>query len=154
MATPWTVLLATVATTALAGGWSAGRSLRRRRAMAAIARQWSMHFSAADRFGLGGHLAGRLGVPGAAEIVTRDVMYGLFDHRHCYVCTVEFTLGAVARRRRVRRVARITEPRRRGDPGAVEVAVAPEGPLMEGYRGLIPIASPGASAYDASAPGA
>lgn len=121
--TPWLFLLLLLLITAAVMGWSTGRSIRRRRQHQALARRWSMQFSAMDRFGLTERLSEGLPCPGAADVYAYDVMYGLRGDRHCYVCTVEYTQGVIHTKRRRRVVARITEPRQ-SSGGEIEVTLA------------------------------
>jgi hypothetical protein len=69
-----------------------------------------------------------------------DLIYGSERDRYRYVFSIEFTLGLVGPKRRVVRVASLSEPRARGAPGPVSLTFAPEkGKLIDQYRALAPV---------------
>lgn len=140
-ASPWGFFVFLLLVTVGALGWSVGHAARRRRVLADFAHANAMQFSARDRFALAERLAERLPCPGAAAVRVFDVMYRLHEQRYCYLCTVEYTSGVTRTKRRVRCVARLTEPRQRQSSDGVEVTVA-DRPGTGGYRELI---GPGAS---------
>lgn len=89
------------------------RVKRHRAVLHDLARNWKMHFSARDRFNLSARLAQSFPVPGAAEIVVADLIYGTEGDFYRYIFAAEFTTGVTQRKRRQRRVATFREPRGR-----------------------------------------
>jgi hypothetical protein len=68
-----------------------------------------------------------------------DLIYGSDRDRYRYVFSVEFTLGVIGPKRRVVRVASLSEPRERGGTGNVSPSLAPaDGSLVEQYRFFAP----------------
>ena len=101
--------------------------------------QWGMHYNAGDQLRLATKVLPRLPVPGAANVRVMDLMYGSDRDRYRYVFSVEYTVGVVGPKRRVIRVASLSEPRERGNPGMVSLTLAPEdGSLLDQYRSLAP----------------
>lgn len=76
----------------------------RSRRLLAQARTLGLQFSRPDRFRLSRRVALQLPVPGAAEVIVRDVAYLKIDTGILCIMTASFTIGAVGRRRMIRRV--------------------------------------------------
>lgn len=116
--------------------WHVGSRMRRTRRLGELAGQVGMHYSAADRFRLGARLADKLPVPGAAEIRVFDVLYRLEAEHYRYVCSAEYTVGAMRAKRRQTCIVSITEPRDRGqlETMGVQVAAVQEGSVLDRYR--------------------
>jgi hypothetical protein len=135
---PYQFFLLTLAATAAAVAAERIYRRRRQRALAALARQWNMHYSARDLFRLAEQVAPRLPVVGAGDVFVEDVIYGVEEEFHRYVFSVAYTLGLVHARRRVVRAASFREPRQHRDPSrwsALELAELSM-PLIEQYRTL------------------
>ena len=97
-----------------------------------------MHYTPGDRFRLSDRVAQRLGVPGAAGVRVRDVIYGSEGESYRYYFTAEYTVGVLRRQSDQRVVCTATEKKERGDGGAMgEVVTAPmELAIVEQYRRL------------------
>lgn len=103
------VLMLLVTTGALAFQMHArSRRAARLRALAAHA---GMHYSPVDRFGLGPRVARHFPVAGVADVRVSDLLYRSDDGGHRYVFVVDYTRGVLGAKRRLRAVARMTEPR-------------------------------------------
>ena len=140
--TPGLLLLACVLLTALAGAVDVTAHRRRSRVLRAIASQWRMNYHPADQLRLTPKVLPHLPIPGAANVRVMDLIYGSERDRYRYVFSVEFTIGVSGPKRRVVRVASLSEPRERGGAGAVSVVLAPaEGSLADQYRYLAPPAA-------------
>jgi hypothetical protein len=77
-------------------------------------------------------------VPGSADVVVCDVIYGIEDGFHRYLFSVEYTVGVIRAKRRIVRVATFREPREHSDtstPAALELADESL-PLIDQYRTL------------------
>ena len=106
------VLMLLVTTGALAFQMHArSRRAARLRALAARA---GMHYSPVDRFGLGPRVARHFPVAGVADVRVSDLLYRSDDGGHRYVFVVDYTRGVLGAKRRLRAVARMTEPRPSG----------------------------------------
>lgn len=137
--TPGLLLLACLALTALAGALDVMTHRRRARVLRALAQQWRMNYHPADQLRLTPKVLPHLPIPGAANVRVMDLIYGSERDRYRYVFSVEFTLGVSGSKRRVVRVASLSEPRERNGAGPVSVALAPdEGSLVDQYRYLAP----------------
>lgn len=115
-------------------------SLRRRSTgrLRRAAAQWQMHYAEADRFQITPRVVERFPVPGASDFAVFDLIYRQEKDAYRYLFTVEFTVGVVRVKRRVRRVALLSEPRdsRAGEAWS-ELTLAPEGlPVVEQYQSL------------------
>ena len=112
---------------------------RRGRALRALAAEWRMHYNAGDQLRLATKVLPRLPVPGAANVRVMDLIYGSDRDRYRYVFSVEYTVGVVGPKRRVVRVASLSEPRERGHAGPVSLTIAPEdGSMVDQYCSLAP----------------
>jgi hypothetical protein len=113
---------------------------RERIALQKLAVEHRLHFSRGDQLRLTPRVAGVLPVPGAAGVLVSNVVYGSAAGVHRYVFTVEYTIGVMRTRQRVRRAATFSEPRDRGGGGPCRVAMtlAPvELELLDQYRLLL-----------------
>lgn len=114
--------------------------LRRRsaRRLRRAALEWQMHYAEVDRFQITPRVVERFPVPGASDFAVFDLLYRQEKDAYRYLFTVEFTLGVVRAKRRVRRVALLSEPRdARAGEGWSPLTLAPEGlPVVEQYRAL------------------
>ncbi len=134
------------------GAWAVDRWARRRRGrrLGGLAGEFQLTYSAVDRFGLADAVAGTFPICGAADVRVGDLIYGQKGGRHCYVFTVDYTLGALSGRRRWRQVGCASES---GGPAGrqvqtIRLADRAE-PYLEGYRQLLTAM---ASAGDATVP--
>ena len=136
--TPLLFLALMMLVTAIAG---AAQYVVRQRHVArlrALASQWKMHYSAADRFRLAPRVAQRIPVPGAAAVRVADLLYGIERDRYRYFFAAEYTTGVLRTKTGVRRVGTFSEPR---DPSTGtppdEMIFAPDNlPVIEQYRHL------------------
>ena len=149
---PGVLLLALLGLTAVAVALDVAAHRRRTRALRVLASQWRMNYHPADQLRVTPKVLPRFPVPGAANVRVMDLIYGSDRERYRYVFTVEFTVGLVGPRRRVVRVASLSEPRERGrggggdgrggsggGGGGVTLNLAPaEGSLLDQYRYLTP----------------
>src|SRR2546421_5295617 len=135
--TPLLFLALMMLVTAIAG---AAQYVVRQRHVArlrALASQWKMHYSAADRFRLAPRVAQRIPVPGAAAVRVADLLYGIEHDRYRYFFAAEYTTGVLRTKTGVRRVGTFSEPRDPSGPRGDELTFAPEDlPLIEQYRHL------------------
>jgi hypothetical protein len=116
------------------------RQHQQRRVLHRLAVESRLHFSRTDQLRLAPRLAEALPVPGAAGISVSNLIYGSGAGVHRYVFTVEYTVGVMHRRERVRRAAAFSEPRERCGTGTATpcLALAPEElPMPEQYRTLL-----------------
>jgi hypothetical protein len=137
--TPGLLLLACVLVTALAVALDVAAHRRRSRALRALAAQWRMNYHPADQLRLTPKVLPRLPIPGAANVRVMDLIYGSDRDRYRYVFSLEYTVGVIAPKRRIVRVASLSEPRDRAGTGTVLLTLAPEeGKLLDQYRALAP----------------
>jgi hypothetical protein len=151
---PGVLLLLCVGTVAVAVAFDVAAHRRRTRVLRQLAAGWRMTYHAADQLRLTPKVLPSFPIPGAANVRVMDVIYGSDHDRYRYVFSVEFTVGLVGPKRRLVRVASLSEPRDRRGPGAVHLNLAPaEGTLVDQYRYLAP-ASAGAVASASAGAGA
>jgi hypothetical protein len=136
---PLTFLASLIALTLLA---LAGQSLERRRVhrtMRKLAAQWKMHYAGADRFQITPRVRENFPVPGASDVVVADLLYRQEAELYRYYFTVEYTLGVIRTKHRIRRAATFCEPRDRSGGACFSPLVfAPENlPLLEQYAHLV-----------------
>jgi hypothetical protein len=137
--TPGLLLLSCVLLTAAAAVLDVLSHRHRGRALRALAAQWRMNYHPADQLRLASKVLPRLPVPGAANVRVMDLIYGSDRDRYRYVFSVEYTIGVVGPKRRVVRVATLSEPRERGGSGPITLRLAPdEGSIIDQYRSLGP----------------
>jgi hypothetical protein len=112
------------------------RSLRSK--LAALAKEWQMHYSPDDRFQLADRVAEMLPQPGAARVQVADLIYGNEGDGYRYVFSASFTLGVLCGRKRRMHVATFRESSRRGSgETASPLVLASEGlSVVEQYREL------------------
>lgn len=140
MLPPILVLLLLLVITAAA--FVADAYLRRRRAarLAAMAAQWQMRFTAEDPFQLTPRIAAHFPIPGAADVVVRDLVYGQEDTasgRFRYFFTIEYTLGVLRTKRRKIAVGMLVEAGRPETNPFSGVTLAPaELSLQDQYQWL------------------
>jgi hypothetical protein len=92
------LLLAITAAAALAD-WFLRRSRSTR--LLATAGAWRMRYTAEDPFQLTPRIAAHFPIPGAADVVVRDLVYGQEEPgRFRYFFTIEYTLGVLRTKRR------------------------------------------------------
>ena len=141
---PGVLLFALIALTVVAVAMDVLAHRRRARALRVLAAQWRMTYHPADPIRVAPKVLPRFPIPGAANVRVMDLIYGSDRDRYRYVFSVEFTVGLVGPRRRIVRVASLSEPRDRGATGPVSLNLAPaQGTLVDQYRYLTP---PGAGA--------
>jgi hypothetical protein len=138
--TPLDVLAFTICATAVAVAVESVAARRRRKILRKLAAEWRMTYSRFDSLRLTPKVARSFPIPGAANLLVTDVIYGIEHERYRYVFRAEFTLGTVRSKKRLARVATFSEPRDRHKPqGTAPVVLAPdEGSLVEQYRHLAP----------------
>jgi len=139
MLPPILVLLLLLAITAAA--FLADACLRKRRAarLAAMAAQWQMRFTAEDPFQLTPRIAAHFPIPGAPDVVVRDLVYGQEDAagRFRYFFTIEYTLGVLRTKRRKIAVGMLVEAGRPETNPFSGVTLAPgELSLQDQYQWL------------------
>ena len=140
---PGFLLLALIAVMALAVCLDVYAHRRRTRALRELATQWRMNYHPADQLRVTPRVLSHFPIPGAANVRVMDLIYGSDRDRYRYVFSVEFTVGLVGPKRRVVRVASLSEPRDRAGAGPVSLNLAPaQGRLIDQYRYLAP---PGAA---------
>ena len=135
---PMTFLLIVASVTA--GAFIVDFVMRKRRGalLSRLAMANKLHFCGDDRFNLGDRVAERLPTPGAADVKAIDVVYGVENDRLNYVFTAEYTQGTVRTKRRVRRVVRLSELKKRAQKDDGEISVSDTTvPVVEQYRALI-----------------
>jgi hypothetical protein len=139
MLLPGSLLLALCALTVAAALLDVFVHRRRSRALRALATQWRMNYHTSDQLRVTPKVLSKFPIPGAANVRVMDLIYGSDRDRYRYVFSVEYTLGLTGLKRRVVRVARLTEPRDRADAGALSLTLAPpEGHLLDQYRSFAP----------------
>ena len=135
---PMFVLILALAVTLAA--MVAGALLRRgkRAELLALARQWGMHYTPRDTFNLSSRVAPHLPVPGAADVLVCDLIYGTEAAGHRYIFCAEFTVGIIRAKKRRRCVCSVVEPRDHSDAAMwTGLRIAPtELPILEQYRNL------------------
>jgi len=139
---PGEVFSFTVGATALALLLEVIGRRRTRRVLRRLAAEWRMTYSRSDSLRLTPKVAGRLPIPGAANLRVSDVIYGIEHDRYRYVFLAEFTTGTVSAKRRQTRVATFSEPRdrqQRTRAAAPVVLAPPTGKLIDQYRHLAPL---------------
>jgi hypothetical protein len=97
---PILLMLVVCAVTAAAAAGSALRRKARSARLAALATTWNMRFTSQDRFQLTARVAARLPMPGAADVVVRDLIYRQEGAGFRYLFTVEYTTGVLRTKRR------------------------------------------------------
>jgi hypothetical protein len=97
---PLLLLLVVSAVTVAASAASALRRKARSAKLAALAATWSMRFTAQDRFQLTLRIASQFPIPGAADVVIRDLIYRQEAAGFRYLFTVEYTTGVLRTKRR------------------------------------------------------
>lgn len=138
---PGVVLAVLIALSIVAAFIDRASRRRRKRALRQLAARWQMTYSARDQLRVAAKVAGRLPVPGAADLYVTDVIYGGQAETYRYWFTAEYTIGAVRAKRRQVRVGALSEPRgRQQEEAPGEVIFAPEDlPLIEQYVKLGPV---------------
>jgi hypothetical protein len=114
--------------------------VRRARAarLAGVAKAWQMSFTAEDRFQLTPRIAAHFPLPGAADVVVRDLVYGQEEAgRFRYYFTIEYTLGVLRTKRRRVAVGMLVETGRPETNPFAGVTLAPaELSIAEQYEWL------------------
>jgi len=112
---------------------------RKQCAFRPLARQRQMHYSPRDQLRLAPRVAASLPLPGAAYVRVSNILYATSGSQRRYVFTVEYTIGVVRAKKRLRRVAAFSEPSdRNASPTACTLQMAPpQLPLIEQYRALL-----------------
>jgi hypothetical protein len=112
---PFWVMLAVVVGSAAAASWAVFRRRHTQRALRIVAKEHGLHFSPVDRFGLAQNVVGKFPVPGAADPLVTDLIYGRSGGGYQYAFAFHYTLGAVRSKRRLTTIVGVTECR--GDNG-------------------------------------
>ncbi|MDB5319724.1 MAG: hypothetical protein JWN40_1355 [Phycisphaerales bacterium] len=113
-----------------------------------MAKTWQMRFTAEDRFQLTPRIAAHFPIPGAADVVVRDLVYGQEEAgRYRYFFTIEYTLGVLRTKRRRVAVGMLLETGRPETNPFSGVTLAPaELSIAEQYEWLRRGQGEGASA--------
>lgn len=136
---PGLLLVLCVSVVALAVALDVAAHRRRTAALRALAARWGMNYHPADQLRVTPKVLAQFPIPGAANVRVMDLIYGSDRDRYRYVFSVEFTLGLVGPKRRVVRVASLSEPRDRAAAGPVFLNLAPaDGTLLDQYSYLAP----------------
>ena len=136
MISPLLFLLVLCGLTVGAGVLAARLRERRAGRLETLARSWQMRFAPEDRFGLAAPVAGLLPVPGAADVVVRDVAYTEDAGAYRYLFTVEYTVGVLRAKHRRVSAAFVTEARECGAATPYSAVTLAEGgrPVEEQYE--------------------
>jgi len=138
--TPAWALFGLLAITAVAAARQFQRRCRQAKRLCRFARQWEMHYSRDDRFKLVRRMSNPLPQPGAADLRVVDVLFATHHHRHLYIFTIQYSLGALTGIHRHARAAAIAEPVHRGaihEAAPMQLTLAPENlPLLRQYQSL------------------
>jgi hypothetical protein len=112
-----------------------------------LAEQRRVRYCGADRFQITQRVVADFPIPGASDLRVLDLLYYAQGEQYRYIFTVEYTLGVVRTKRRLRRCASLGEPRDRASGnGWSPLVLAPDDrPLLEQYRYLCPAAAAPAS---------
>jgi len=133
---PLLLLFVLCAVTVVAAGASAWRRKARSGRLAGLAAGWRMSFTAQDRFDLAARIGPRFPIPGAADIVVRDLIYKPEGSGFRYLFTVEYTVGVTRTKRRKAGAGMVVE-RCQTPKDFSEVTLAPaEIGLAEQYEWL------------------
>jgi hypothetical protein len=100
-----------------------------RRELQRLARESHLAFSASDRFNLADRVAAAFPVPGAAAVHIGELIYGSRDENYHYLFVVEYTVGILRAKHRLRRVAAFSEPKSAPSGPIAHLEVAPDGGL-------------------------
>jgi hypothetical protein len=130
---PLLLLLLLVAVTAFAATASALRYKARSKKLLALASRWTMRFTVEDRFRLAPRVARGLSVPGAADVVIRDLIYRQEDTGFRYLFTVGYTVGVLRTKRRRMGAGMVVET---GDTFSAVTLAPAEFSLLEQYEWL------------------
>ena len=101
--------------------WRRGISEKFRR----LAVGHQMHYAERDLFQITPRVVERFPIPGASDLRVMDVIYQREADRCRYLFTIEYTMGVVRTKRRIRRAATFCEPRDQACPtpwSALELA--------------------------------
>jgi hypothetical protein len=107
----------------------------RRRALRDLGAQWGMIYSPTDHLLLQQRIGGAFPIPGLANIVIEDVLYGVEEGRRRYIFTAQYTRGVIRRKKRISHAVSCHET---CDGSALSpLVLAPvELPIVEQYRWL------------------
>lgn len=141
---PGLLLLICIVATGIAAAVDVATHRRRSAALRALASRWGMNYHPGDQLRLAAKVLPRLPIPGAANVRVLDLVYGSDRDRYRHVFSVEYTLGVIGSKRRIVRVASLSEPRDRSSAAPVVLALArQEGSLIDQYLSLAPAAASG-----------
>ena len=108
----------------------------RHRRLSRLARGWRMHYTRHDRLLLADRLAACFPIPGVADVWVVDLFFQTEAGLHEYILTVEYTIGLVHNKRRVRRAAACAE-QVHGNDAILNLRLAPEHlPMKRQYEAL------------------
>jgi hypothetical protein len=136
---PLLLLLLLVLLTAVAVLTSAMMRKAASARVAALAASWKMRFTPVDRFQLTRNIATHFPIPGAADVVIRDLVYGEDASAAGlrYFFTIEYTLGILrTKRRRVSAGTLIEAPGTDADRLSAITLAPAKLPLLEQYEWL------------------
>jgi hypothetical protein len=138
---PGAFLLGLVALTIVAVAVDVTAHRRRSGHLRALATQWRMNYHASDQIRITPKVMATLPVPGAANVRVLDLIYGSDTGGYRYIFSVEYTVGLAGPKRRVVRVASLTEPRHPGGASVEQLTLtlaARGGSLLDQYRSFAP----------------
>jgi len=133
---PILLLLAVSVVTIAAAGASALRRKARSARLAALAAGWSMRFTPQDRFQLTPRVATRFPIPGAADVVVRDLIYRQEEGGFRYLFTVDYTTGVLRTKRRHRGAGMVVETGQGADAFSAVILAPSELALHAQYEWL------------------
>jgi hypothetical protein len=91
-----------------------------------LAANHHMHYAERDLFQIARRVVERFPIPGASDLRVMDVIYQREGDRYRYLFTIEYTMGVVRTKRRMRRAATLCEPRDQACPtGWSKLELAP-----------------------------
>jgi hypothetical protein len=105
-----------------------------------LAEERHVRYCGEDRFQITPRVVADFPIPGASDLRVLDLLYYAEGERYRYIFTVEYTLGVIRTKRRLRRCASLGEPRDRasGDGWSPLVLAPDDRSLLEQYRHLCP----------------
>src|SRR3954470_733199 len=118
---PGLLLLGSVAVTVAAVALDVVVHRRRACALRSLATQWRMNYHASDQIRITPKVMATLPIPGAANVRVLDLIYGSDPTGYRYIFSVEYTVGITGPKRRVVRVASLTEPRQAGGASVAQL---------------------------------
>jgi hypothetical protein len=138
---PGAFLLGLAALTAIAVVLDVIVHRRRSSRLRALATRWRMNYHASDQLRITPKVMAKIPIPGAANVRVLDLIYGSDATGYRYIFSVEYTVGLTGPKRRVVRVASLTEPRQAGGASVDQLSLtlgARGRSLLDQYRSFAP----------------